>query len=81
MTRRLLHSVGSTVPLEPRAGRIEIRVLIDRLSIETYGNHGEVSVTSIAYQRDTDPHLTLSATGGEARIVSLTVHPLKSIWR
>jgi len=81
MKRRLLHSVGSTVPLEPRAGRVEIRVLLDRLSIETYGNHGEVSVTSIAYQRDTDPHLTLSATGGEARITSLTVHPLKSIWK
>lgn len=79
--RKVLYSVGSEVPLEPRAGLIDIRVLMDRLSIESFGNQGEVSITNIAYQKGDRPHLEINAVGGEARIVSLTVHKLKSIWK
>jgi fructan beta-fructosidase len=80
MSRKVFHSVGSEVHLEPRAGMIEIRVLMDRLSIESFGNHGEVSITNIAYQKVDRPHLELSAVSGDAKIVSLTAHELKSIW-
>ena len=80
VSHNVLHSVGSEVHLESRAGLIEIRILMDRLSIESFGNHGEVSITNIAYQKEDRPHLELSAVGGNAKIVSLTVHKLKSIW-
>ncbi len=78
--RKMLHSVGSEVPLEPRNGLVEIRVLMDRLSIETFGNRGEVSMTNIAYQKDAKPSLELLSVGNSTRIVSLTVHTLRSIW-
>ena len=81
VSRRILHSVGSEVQLEPRAGLVEIRVLMDRLSIESFGNRGEVSITNIAYQKGDRPHLEINAVGGEVRIVSLTVQKLKSIWK
>ncbi len=81
VTGKVLHSVGSEAPLEPRLGCIEIRVLVDRLSIETYGNRGEVSITNIANQDPARPGLGLHAVGGQAKIASLTVHKLKSIWR
>lgn len=80
VSRKVLHSVGLEVHLEPRAGLIEIRILMDRLSIESFGNHGEISITNIAYQKADRPHLELSAVGGDAKIVSLTAHKLKSIW-
>jgi sucrose-6-phosphate hydrolase SacC (GH32 family) len=80
VSRKVLHSVGSEVHLEPIAGLLEIRILMDRLSIESFGNHGEVSITNIAYQKADRPHLELSAISGDAKIVSLTAHKLKSIW-
>jgi sucrose-6-phosphate hydrolase SacC (GH32 family) len=81
VNRKILHSVGSEVQLDPRAGLIEIRVLMDRLSIESFGNQGEVSITNIAYQKAGRPPLEINAVGGEARVVSLTVHKLNSIWK
>ena len=78
--RKVLDSVGSEARLEPRAGLIEIRTLMDRLSIESFGNHGEASITNIAYQQQGRVHLELSAIGGDVKIVSLTAHKLKSIW-
>ncbi|MBN2136283.1 MAG: GH32 C-terminal domain-containing protein [Sedimentisphaerales bacterium] len=81
LNRKILSSVGSEVPLEPRRGRVQLRILMDRLSIETFGNRGEVAITNIAYQNQDTPHLKFSAVGGNARILSLTVHNLTSIWK
>jgi sucrose-6-phosphate hydrolase SacC (GH32 family) len=77
---QVLHSVGSDVRLEPKDGRVEIRVLMDRLSIEAFGNRGEVSITNIAYQKTRGP-LEIKAVGGDVKIVSLTAHKVKSIWK
>jgi fructan beta-fructosidase len=60
---------------------VEIRVLVDRLSLEAFGNRGEVSITNIAKQASEGPHLVLSAQGGDAVIQSLVVHELESIWK
>jgi fructan beta-fructosidase len=79
--KRILHSHGSEVRLDPRDGIIEIRVLVDRLSIETFGNRGEVSITNIARQQDCRPQLVLNAVGGDAFIKSLDVHAVESTWK
>ncbi|RYD81255.1 MAG: hypothetical protein EOP84_11295 [Verrucomicrobiaceae bacterium] len=81
LKNRLLNSHGSKVPLDSVSGEVEIRVLLDRLSLETFGNGGAVSITNIANQNEVVPHLTLTATGGEATLKSIEVHPLRSIWR
>lgn len=74
-----LTSAGATVTLEPRDGRIALRILVDRTSIETFGNDGEVSLTSCILPKD-DHALHLVARGGDARIPSMEVHVLKSAW-
>ncbi|MBI1388985.1 MAG: hypothetical protein GC154_11110 [bacterium] len=81
LTNHLVESAGSTAPLKVKDGRIELRILMDRLSIETYGNHGEISITNIAYQQDRDPQFSFNAIGGAVKIDSLRVNSLKSIWR
>lgn len=78
--RGIIESCGSSAPLPPRNGLVDIRVLVDRLSVETFGNHGEVSITNIAYQDNTQPHLAIRPIGGKAHIVTMTVHKLNSIW-
>ena len=78
---RKLRSRGTEVALSPVEDEIEIRVLVDRLSLETFGNRGEVSITNIAYQNRDLPSLELEAVGGSAFVESLEVHELRSIWK
>jgi fructan beta-fructosidase len=55
-----------------------VEILLDRGSIETFVNHGEVSSTRFALQSgDT---ISVKAEGGPVTIKSLTLHPLKSMW-
>jgi sucrose-6-phosphate hydrolase SacC (GH32 family) len=75
-----LRSHGSEAPLAPSAGEIEVRILADRLSLETFGNRGEVSITNIARQDRDAPALELHAIGGEVVFKSLEVHDVQSIW-
>lgn len=80
LKKHILTSHGSEAPLAPRSDLVEIRILMDRLSLETFGNRGEVSITNVAHQ-DTSNKLEISATGGDAAIRSLNVSELKSIWK
>ena len=75
-----LTALGKTTSLKIRHGRVRLRLLVDRTSIEAFGNGGEVSLTGCFLPPPEDQTLSLSAEGGSARIVSLTVHPLRSAW-
>ncbi|MDB5557018.1 MAG: sacC, partial [Rhizobium sp.] len=79
--RKLLISHGSEVPLEPEGGLVTIRILIDRLSLETFGNNGLVSITNFARGVEGAPPLELSSEDGISRIQSLRVHEVGSIWK
>ena len=63
----------------PVQGTVQtVEILVDRASVETFVNQGELSST-----RNFQPHgneLSIKAEGGEITIRSLSVHPLKSIW-
>jgi sucrose-6-phosphate hydrolase SacC (GH32 family) len=72
---------GREAPLEPIDGRIALRVLLDRTSLEVFANDGRVSITNCFLPRSTDKGVEASATGGAARIVSMTAHDLKSAWQ
>ncbi|MES2924792.1 MAG: glycoside hydrolase family 32 protein [Verrucomicrobiota bacterium] len=55
-----------------------VEILIDRASVESFVNHGEISST-----RNFQPHeegLSVKAEGGEVIIRSMTVHELESMW-
>jgi sucrose-6-phosphate hydrolase SacC (GH32 family) len=55
-----------------------VQVLVDRTSIETYVNHGELSASRCFLPEMSG--LSLRAEGGPVVIHSLTVYPLKSAW-
>ncbi|HVY72266.1 MAG TPA: glycoside hydrolase family 32 protein [Verrucomicrobiae bacterium] len=55
-----------------------VELLVDRASIETFVNHGEISSTRFALPRENG--LSVRAEGGPVSIQSLTIYPLKSAW-
>lgn len=71
---------GKVAPLEPEGGRIGLRVLLDRGSIEAFGNDGRVALSAGVIPDDGNLSLGLAAEGGTARIVTLAVYPMRSAW-
>jgi sucrose-6-phosphate hydrolase SacC (GH32 family) len=61
-------------------GRVALRVLADRTSIEIFAADGAASMTHFCVPDPAKPMLELAAVGGEAHIVSLAATELRSIW-
>jgi fructan beta-fructosidase len=68
-------------PLSPASGTISLQVLIDRGSIEVFGNNGRVAISHGVIPPDGDRTLSASVSGRTAQIRSLEVHELTSVWR
>ena len=76
-----LRSIETDAPMDPVGDRVKLRILVDRTSLEVFGNEGQVSLTN-AFLADPDrKDLSLTAAGGTARIVKLDVYELKSAWK
>ncbi len=77
---RKVSALGRSAPLEPVNGRIRLQILVDRTSIEVFGNDGRVSMTTAFLPKPEDMEFGVFAAGGKAKIVSLKVHELFSSW-
>ena len=75
-----LTCLGRTADLAPVNGRIKLRILVDRTSIEVFGNDGKVCMTSCFLPSVDQAELSMEAQGGSARVVSANVYKLKSAW-
>ena len=65
---------------EPINGRVHMRLLIDRTSIEVFVNHGEITGANCILPKEESGPPKLYINGGDAFIHSLKVRELKSIW-
>lgn len=61
-------------------GRLELRVLIDKGSVEVFINNGQASVTSFVFPVEGARSVILRAESGAATVDAVTVHQLGSIW-
>ena len=84
-----LSCLGKTAALRSIDGRVNLQLLIDRTSLEVFGNQGEVSMSFCFLPAAANHRLALRADGrsvhggsthGGARIESLVVHELRSAW-
>ena len=75
-----LASLGRIAPLKPTNNRVKLRLLVDRTSLEVFGNGGQVSLTSCFLPSPQDKGLTVFAEGGAVQLLSLTAYPLHSAW-
>jgi sucrose-6-phosphate hydrolase SacC (GH32 family) len=78
---KTLSCLGKTAPLERQEGRVALRVLVDRTSIEIFAGGGLVTMCSCFLPDLSDRSLAAFARGGDERIVALTLHELKSAWK
>jgi fructan beta-fructosidase len=75
-----LTALGRKAPLEPLAGCIRLRILVDRTSVEVFGNEGRVSLATCFVPAPENKGLSIHAVGGTAKAASLRVWELKSVW-
>jgi len=72
--------LGRSAPLAPIEGKIDLQILLDRTSIELFGNDGLVSMPTCFLPDLSNRGLACYAAGGEAKLVSLEVYELRSAW-
>ena len=63
-----------------RSGRLRLRALVDRTSIELFGNDGVVTLSQCFLPKPDDRHFALAAMGTEARLVGGRARRLGSSW-
>ena len=77
---RTISCLGKSAELAPEDGRVSLRVLVDRASLEVFSGDGRLSMTSCFLPRPESREIELHCAGGSARIISLRAHELKSSW-
>ena len=77
---RQLTALGKSAPLRPIDGRIQLRILVDRTSIEVFANRGRVQMAS-CFLPDADHRgLAVYASGGHAIATQVDAWELRSAW-
>ncbi len=73
-----MNNMGQAL-LKPVNEKIKLRILLDRNSVEIFGNDGEVVISSCFMPKDDDTTYSFSSKGG-VKIEKAVVHTLKSAW-
>ena len=71
----------SKAKLKPINGKIRLRILVDRVSIEVFANDGRIYMPIRAIPEQDERTLEIFTKGGNIKISSLKIHKLKSIWK
>lgn len=71
----------ASAPLALVNNRIRLRILLDRSSIEVFGNDGQLSLTNLFFPDASNRQIKLFAEGGDIRVVALEINRLESIWQ
>jgi len=77
---RKISCLGADAPLDLPAGRVRLQILVDRTTIEVFGNDGRVSLTSCFLPAPDKRQLETFAVGSGGRVVSMEVYELRSTW-
>ncbi|HEY5909200.1 MAG TPA: GH32 C-terminal domain-containing protein [Verrucomicrobiae bacterium] len=67
--------------LHPRNGRIQLRVFVDRTSLDIFGNEGRAYMPMGVTVPPENKTIAISTKGGTAKIRSLNIFELTSAWR
>jgi sucrose-6-phosphate hydrolase SacC (GH32 family) len=71
---------GVVNTLAPIGGVVQLEIIVDRKTIEIFGNNGQLYMPLPANNPDGSSLISLTCSGGNATFSSLTVNKLKSIW-
>lgn len=79
--RQILLCKQQQAPLLPIDGKIRLRVLVDRGSVEVFANGGRVALSVGATPDAASRRVTVQCQGGEVAVEALEAHDLLSAWR
>ncbi|HCO92660.1 MAG TPA: 2,6-beta-D-fructofuranosidase [Phycisphaerales bacterium] len=71
----------SVAKLKPIDGKIRLRILVDRVSIEIFANDGRIYMPIRAIPESDERTLEVFTKAGNIKISSLKIRELKSIWK
>ena len=71
---------GMVAPVDPEEGKLRLRILVDRTTLEIFANGGRVYMPMHVKPEMEHQGIEVFSMGGETRISSLMIHELKSIW-
>ena len=77
---RVLGCGDRSASLKPEGGKIKLRLLVDRVSIEIFANKGRVYMPMAILPKDENRSIAVFAKGGGVKLTTLTVNTLKSAW-
>lgn len=80
-SRATLSYGGRDAPLPLQNGAITLRILVDRTSLEAFGNGGAISLSACFVPEVEVTDLTVYTEGGSVQVRKLRVYELNSIWR
>ncbi|MCC6355863.1 MAG: glycoside hydrolase family 32 protein [Verrucomicrobiae bacterium] len=78
---RRLKAFGVYAPVACPDGRLHLRVLLDRASIEVFANGGEADLSGIFFPDPENREMSLVAEGGAATLDRLDIRELQSVWQ
>lgn len=67
-------------PLKPNEGRISLQILVDKTSIEIFGNDGMIIMAVGTIFDDSERLLLAYSKGGITKVDLLEIHEVNSIW-
>ena len=67
-------------PLAARNGKVHLHILVDWSSVEVFADKGQTVITDQIFPAADSDGVQLFAEGGNARIDSLDIRPLRSSW-
>ena len=67
-------------PLSPMDNRIRLHILIDWSSVETFANDGELTISTLIFPTPYSETTKVFAKGGEVKLLSMSIHKLRSVW-
>jgi sucrose-6-phosphate hydrolase SacC (GH32 family) len=79
-TKQILSCLGKGVVLAPEDGKIQLEILLDRTSIEIFGNDGKAVLSSCFTAEPDAKELVLYNTGGELLVEKLEIYPIQSMY-
>jgi sucrose-6-phosphate hydrolase SacC (GH32 family) len=71
---------GDTQSLPAINGSVQLEIMVDRDTIEIFGNSGQLYMPLPASNATGNSQISLTCSGGSASFSSLTVNKLKSTW-
>jgi fructan beta-fructosidase len=76
-----LSCCNKTAPLKPVDGKIRLELLVDRTSIEIFGNDGRAYMPNGVILADKTKSIEIFTKGGNTEVESLTIYELDSAWQ